>query len=244
MLTSLAPLALAVVTTFAAVDPPAQLPTRAHERTLARALAAAAIGPEAAAPAEGAAAPAVDPLDVPSVYTEKSALQLHDEGQPIRLLAGGSLSLVSMFVSTSVVGFAALALGFSESATMGGVVTTMVIGGALVPLVGAGTMVLVGGQFGGRGTITRPWLYGLAGAAVSVGATWIVSEAAGPDAAFLTGLLSIPLLTGGGVIIGYELSSEGEARRLDRRYGREPVSLVPVVAPTKDGAIAGLALAF
>lgn len=244
MPTALAPLALAVVTTLGSVAPPARLPTQAHERTLARALAAAAIEPEAVAPTDGAPAPAVDPLDVPSVYTEKRALQLHDEGQPIRLVAGGSLSLVSMFVASGVVGFAATALAFREDSTMGGVVTTMVIGGALVPLAGAGTMVLVGGQFGGRGTLTRPWLYGLVGAALSVGGTWLVSEAAGPDAAFLTGLLAIPLLTGGGVIVGYELSSEGEARRLDRRYGREPVSIVPVVAPTKDGAIGGLALAF
>ena len=239
MLTSLGPLALAVVTSALAADAPAQLPSRAIEQRLSRQLLLAAIAPESPPTASP------DPFDVPPSWNEKSALQLHDEGQVLRVVLGGPLAVGSMVVATGVVGLLAAGVGFSGDLTAGGAFVLMGLGATLIPMAGAGAMVLVGEPLGGRGTFTTPWLAGLGGGVLALAGTWAVNTWVGPNAGYLTGIVAIPVLLTGGVVVGYELSSEDAARARDRRFGRgTPVAIVPVIAPTKDGAIGGLAVAF
>lgn len=236
-------LALALLTGAIAGEAPAELPTSAFEQrlTLARPqLLLAAV--DASAPEAPKAGHA---FDAPATYQGKSAVQLHDEGLGLRLLVGAPAAFVVMSGVTVVTSVLVIGLAFAEASpelffTVAG------IGVLAVPAAGAGTTMLVGSFFGGQGGFAAPFFGGLGGAAIGVGVLATVASFTDGGPAFGAATLGVPLLAATGMALGYEWSSSSRAAAIDRRAGRraERPVIVPLLAPTKDGALSGLALAF
>lgn len=239
----LASLALALVSTSLAVDVPAELPTSAFEQrlTLARPHLLLAVADAPATEAPGGAAA----FDAPARYQDKSATQLHDEGQTMRLVLAAPAAFVVMSGTTFVTAVLVIGMGFAD-ASPGLFFTVASLGVLAVPASGAATTMLVGSFFGGQGGFFAPFLGGIGGAALGLGLLATLASIEGGAPAFGAAVLGVPLLATTGMVLGYEWSSGKRAAELDFRASRSaqgPV-LVPVFAPTKDGAVGGLALAF